>query len=125
MSTQKANRAGAALLLAVFRKALPKSNGFAWVVASAGHINQPNVVRFGFLLAIVGQFDAYLRAQTVSSHCDTLIFRVGARECSAQRLANALRYLRLAHAGGAVMRDGVTGFMTQNRREARVILCDR
>src|SRR5438128_4584298 len=61
VGAQKAQAVAAAMLPVVFGETLPEPDGGFRLVSGAGHVNQAEMVRFGFLQTAVRQFAADFR----------------------------------------------------------------
>src|SRR6516225_3810561 len=53
-------RGGATVLFVVGGKSLPKSDRFLWGIPGASHVNDPDVIGFGLLGAVIWQFNRHL-----------------------------------------------------------------
>jgi len=55
MRAEECGRASPSLLAFVLRKSLPELNGLLRIITSPGHVDEPDIVRFGLLQATVWQ----------------------------------------------------------------------
>ena len=65
VGAQKPQTVLAAVLAVVFRETLPEPDGGFRIVSGAGHVNQAEMIRLGFLQAAVGQLATHLCNDTV------------------------------------------------------------
>src|SRR5215475_6626780 len=92
-----------ALLFVVFAEPLPKDDCLRGIVTGSSHIDQADVVGFGFLSAAVGEFAAILRQTAVSRH-ENVVTALASGDSGAGVFADLLQCLGFAHAFGAMMR---------------------
>ncbi len=118
MGAQECRPTGAAGLLGVGLEALPEGDGFVGVVASAGHVDEADVIGFGFLRAAVGQFKADFGSDAIGDLGDALPSGIGGGDGGAEDLAAGLHEHGLAYAFAAVTCGGVSHFVADDSGKA-------
>ena len=122
---QKAWRRPASLLLVEGAESLPERNRLFRVVARPRHINEPDVVCFGFLFSAMRQLPSHLRAYPEGGRGHRLPAGVGSRDGRTEELTAAVQNQLLADPFRAMMRHGVAYFVAEHRRETGVVLSNR
>src|SRR3954471_14527020 len=124
MSAEEPDSVSAALLLVVSRESLPEVHSFLGVVSSLGHINETNVIRFGFLFAAVGKRAPELSTQSKSRSGEALHAGIRSGESAHDRAAGLEDHL-FTHPLSTVMSGGVSDLMAEHRCQAGFIFGNR